>query len=33
VAVCKKCAYGYQVVEGSCYPCSHALYNVNSDLT
>jgi hypothetical protein len=29
VAVCRKCAYGYQVVEGNCYPCSHALYNVN----
>lgn len=28
VAVCKKCAYGYQVLEGNCYPCSHSLYNV-----
>ncbi len=28
VAVCIKCDYGYQVIEGNCYPCSQALYNV-----
>ncbi len=28
MGICKKCKYGYQVIEGSCYPCSQSLYNV-----
>ncbi len=28
VAICKKCSYGYQVLLGSCYPCSQSLFNV-----
>lgn len=28
MAVCKKCEYGHQVIEGNCYPCNQALFNV-----
>ena len=29
VGICKRCRYGYMLIEGNCYPCSNSLFNVN----
>ena len=29
VGSCKRCQYGYILIEGNCYPCSSSLFNVN----
>jgi hypothetical protein len=28
VGSCKRCSYGYILIEGSCYPCGVSLFNV-----
>ena len=29
VGSCKRCSYGYMLLDGNCYPCSNSLFNVS----